>query len=148
MPKFGKTELSKRSEWWIPRARYYELKWFCMQYTSWVRLRKDLIKIESNANLMEERVDTSNLPDPTASTAMKIKFYDDRIKMIDRCMYEAADGNEYAINMLAEGICTGASYDKMGYRMEVGIPMISRDEYYDKYRKFFYLLDKERDPMP
>ena len=43
-----KPELSKKSKYWIPRHRYYELKHFCLQYPEWEKLWREIPLISGN----------------------------------------------------------------------------------------------------
>ena len=36
-------ELSKKNRYWISKARYYELKHFCLQYPGWRKAYSELI---------------------------------------------------------------------------------------------------------
>ena len=63
---------------------------------------------------------------------------DDRIKMIERLTEMAAgDLSSY----LLKGITEGVSYDNLKTKSDIPC---CRDKYYEMYRKFFYILNIER----
>ena len=59
------------------------------------------------------------------------------MKMIIQC---CKDADSYIWTWLLEGVTEGLSYGSLQAR---GIPC-GKDYYYDRYRKFFWLLDKVR----
>lgn len=59
------------------------------------------------------------------------------MKMVVKCCKEA---DESIWTYIFEGVTCGVSY---GVLVTRGIPC-GKDYYYDKYRKFFWLLDKVR----
>ena len=89
---------------------------------------------------MIERVSTSNLPgDPTAKRALMRFFYSERIKLIEKT---AMDTDPYLYSYIIKGITEEKPYTYL--RSKLGIPC-GRDMYYEKYRKFFWLLNEERE---
>jgi hypothetical protein len=77
--------------------------------------------------------------DPTARHAMRKIHYMERIKLIERL---AGEADKDLHNYILKGVTEGLSYTYL--RTKLDIPC-SRDMYYDRYRKFFWLLDNARD---
>ena len=131
-------EISTRNKYWIDKHRHYELKHFCLQYPEWKKMYAEF----SNTSIplsMIERLPTSNIPgDPTAKRALLMTYYGDRIGLIEKIAKEA---DSYLYNYIVKAVTEGLSYTYLNTIM--GIPC-SRDLYYDRYRKFFWLLDKAR----
>ena len=132
-------ELSIRNKYRIDKHRHYELKHFCLQYPSWKKAYSDLSDLSSSLSKLE-RTSSTNIPgDPTAKCAMKKAVYSERIKMIEKAAVEA--DNELHMYIL-KAVTEGLSYTYLKSRLEMPC---SKDMYYDRYRRFFWLLDEARD---
>ena len=133
-----RAELSNKNKYWIERHRYYELKHFCMQYSIWKKTYLAIEGFSKQASGVAVGSRTNAYSDPTARCAEAKAFYLDRIEMVEQCAWDA-DPELY--NYILKGITEGYSYEYL--KTNLNIPC-SRDTYYDRYRKFFWLLDKER----
>ena len=80
-----------------------------------------------------------NLSDLTARCAMRRIYYSDKIKMVERAARES-DPDLYIY--ILKGVTEGLSYTYL--KTKLNMPC-GRDTYYDRYRKFFWLLNKSRD---
>lgn len=132
-----RAELSEKNKYWIDKHRHYELKHFCLQYPQWKKLYFEADGFGRNG--IDETGSRSNLPgDPTAKCVDIREGYRERIQMIEWATDEADPGlASYILKAVTEGL----SYPQLKSRL--GIPC-SRDTYYDRYRKFFWTLDKLR----
>lgn len=130
-------ELSEKNPYWIERHRYYELKHFCLQYPLW---KKAYAVLDGTNSRPVEQVAcrTNQNPDPTAKYAIAKAYYSDRMELVERLALAAA--TDLSVYLL-EGVTQGWTYDVL--KAQLNIPC-SRDTYYDRYRKFFWLLHKER----
>ena len=133
-----RAEISEKNKYYIDKHRYYELKHFCLQYNDWKKAYaacNDSIIFASAI----EKLPTSNIPsDLTAKYAVKKAYYGERIKLIERIAEEADDFlNVYILKAVTEGL----SYTYM--KTKLNIPC-GRDMYYDRYRRFFWLLNQAR----
>jgi hypothetical protein len=70
--------------------------------------------------------------------ALEMADYSERMKLVETTCKEA-DPELY--DCLLEGVTTGKSYENLAAMHDMPC---SRDTYYDRYRKFFYLLSKKR----
>jgi hypothetical protein len=87
-----------------------------------------------------ERTASTNIPgDPTAKCAMKKAMYSEKIKMIEKAAVEA--DNELHMYIL-KAVTEGLSYTYLKSRLEMPC---GKDMYYDRYRRFFWLLNASRD---
>lgn len=130
-------EISRKNKYWIDRHRHYELKHFCLQYPEWKRAYYLSPGISSSFG--NELPGSDSYGDPTAKLAMRKVMYMERIKLIERIAGEAdKDLRDYIL----KGVTEGLSYTYL--RTKMNMPC-SRDMYYDRYRKFFWLLDSARD---
>jgi len=130
-------DMSKNSKYYIDRERKYELVHFCKQYKKWKEALRDVWGWSNPPK--GDKVNTGNVTvDPVARAAAVRKFYWDRIKMIEDAAYKAdPDICQYIV----KGVTESLTYDNL--YMIHGIPC-SRDTYYDRRAKFFYILDKLR----
>lgn len=132
-------ELSQKNKYWIDKHRYYELKHFCLQYPDW---KKSYMNFDDSSIplSMIENVPTDNLPgDPTAKRALMKFFYAERIKLIEKTAIET---DPYLYSYIIKGVTEEKSYTYL--RTKLGIPC-GRDMYYDRYRRFFWLLSNNRE---
>ena len=134
-----RAKISVKNKYWIDKHRYYELKHFCLQYPEWKRTHLELESARIQLSMIEH-VPIGNLPsDPTAKRAVMKFFYSERIKLIEQT---AMNSDESLYNYILKGVTEGKSYTYL--KSNLGIPC-SKDTYYDRYRRFFWMLDKSRD---
>lgn len=132
-------EVSPKNKYHINKHRHYELKHFCLQYPEWVKIYNELCNPAISLSAME-REPTSNLPgDPTAKRAMLKTFYADRIKLIEQTTLET---DPYLHTYILKGVTEQRSYTYL--RTILGMPC-GKDMYYDRYRRFFWLLSEARE---
>lgn len=131
-------EISEKNKYWIDKHRHYELKHFCLQYPSW---KKAYIEF-SNPSMplsMIENIPTSNLPgDPTAKRALMKARYAERMKIIEQAAMEA---DRYLYDYILKAVTENLSYTYLKSKLEIPC---GRDMYYDRYRKFFWILSNSR----
>jgi len=90
-----------KSRYWIGKDRYFELKYFCLQYKNWERSDK-------------------------------------RTRMIEDCIAGLRDDiGPFILIAVTEGLSYSQLLKEYSIRDD-------KDEYYDAFRKFFWLLDKKR----
>lgn len=129
-------ELSKRSKYWIPRHRYYELKHFVMQYPEWKKERDAIDSMVSACKDPAGRI--NDISDPVGQAVERRVELNHNISMCDLIARET----DWIIgNYILRAIIDGDSYDII--KAHSSIPC-SKDTYYDLYRKFFWLLDAAR----
>lgn len=131
--------ISEKNKHYIDKHRYYELKHFCLQYKEWRKAYaacNDAIIFGSHF----ERTSSSNIPsDITAKYGMMKAHYDRKIKLIENTAMEADD---YLYPYILRAVTEGLSYTYLKTKMDIPC---GRDMYYDRYRKFFWLLSEARD---
>ena len=131
-------EISKKNRYWISKPRYYELKYFCLQYPEWRKAYADLVEYGVAVSNIHNEFRTNTISDPTAKLAILKMNCMDRIEMIEKAAIEA---DRYLYKYILKGVTEGRSYTYL--KSKLGIPC-SRDVYYDRYRRFFWLLSQER----
>jgi len=132
-------QISEKSKYYIDKHRYYELKHFCLQYNEWKKAHASCGEALIFTSKFEQ-VSTNVMPsDLTAKYAMRRAQYAERIKMIE---IAAKDADEFLYLYILKAVTEGLSYTHL--KMHYDIPC-GRDMYYDRYRKFFWLLSEMRD---
>ena len=130
-------EISRQKEYLIERHRYYELKHFCLQYPIWKKALSTLNGF-SKSSINIGQVKSNNEISPTEKCAEERLFYSDRIRMLERIAKETDDSlSIYILKAVTEGL----SYDCL--KAQTNIPCC-KDTYYNLYRRFFWLLNEER----
>lgn len=88
---------------------------------------------------MIERVPTSNMPgDPTGKRAVMKAYYKEKIDLIEKIALET---DKYLYNYILKAVTEGLSYTYLRSKMDMPC---GRDMYYDRYRRFFWLLSESR----
>lgn len=131
-------ELSERNRYWIERHRYYELKHFCLQYPIWKKAYIALDGLSRRPDDLAIFSKTNRIDDPTAKCVEARIFYVERMELVEQAAIKA-DAVLYPYILRA--VTKGLSYDSL--KMQYEVPCC-KDVYYDRYRRFFWLLDKER----
>lgn len=131
-------ELSTKNKYHIDKHRHYELKHFCLQYPKWKKTYTDLDASSFGLSSFEN-TPSGNLPgDPTARRAITKAQLMEYIEMVEKVAREADDHLwQYILKAVTENL----SYTHLKTRL--GIPC-GKDMYYDRYRKFFWLLSAAR----
>lgn len=129
-------EISRKNKYWIDKHRHYELKHFCLQYPEWKRAYRS--SPAASLSVSERLSTTISHSDPTARQAIRKMSYIERIRLIEQT---AEQTDEQLHNYILKAVTEGLSYTHL--RTKLNMPC-SRDMYYDRYRKFFWLLDNAR----
>ena len=130
-------EISTKNKYWIDKHRYYELKHFCLQYPSWKKTYAAINELSASSPTIE-RVASSNISDLTAKCAIRKAYYSDRIKLIEQA---AMDADQDLYIYILKAVTEGLAYTYLTSQMQIPC---SRDTYYDRYRRFFWLLNESR----
>lgn len=131
-------EVSTKNVYWIERHRYYELKHFCLQYPIWKKAYAGLDGLSKRPADLVLFSKSNNISDPTAKCTEARLFYFERMKMVEQAAIATdAELSSYILKAVTEGI----SYDHLKARLEIPC---CKDTYYNLYRRFFWLLNKER----
>ena len=140
MGYFVVSETSKRSRWWIPKYRFLELKYFCLQYPDWKKEMYDLMLL-SGATTLNQNGGRSQIEfrDPTGEAAVRIQNLNSKISLVGKiAKMSDSEIGEYILKAVTENL----SFVKLKTIYEIPC---ERDMYYDRYRKFFYLLSRWKD---
>lgn len=133
-----RAEISEKNKYWINKHRHYELKHFCLQYPSWKKKYADAVDSCIASSLFERISSSYNPSDLTAKCAMRKAYYSERINLIESAAMEA---DEELYIYILKAVTEGLSYTYLKSKLEIPC---SRDTFYDRYRRFFWLLNKSR----
>lgn len=134
-----RAEISEKNKYYIDKHRHYELKHFCLQYPDWKRTYAE-IDGSTIATTSFNKIPSGNLPgDPTGKRAVAKARLSERIKMIESIARETDD---YIYDYILKAVTEGLSYTYLKSRLDIPC---GKDMYYDRYRRFFWLLNKVRD---
>lgn len=131
-------ELSKNHKYWIPKHRYYELKYFCLQYPLWKKAYDILDGLQGYSYDIVRSSKTNAISDVTAICVEERSIYRDRMNIIEKTTIET---DPYLASYILKAVTDGRSYTYM--KETLNIPC-GKDMYYDRYRRFFWLLDRKR----
>ena len=132
-------EVSTKNKYWIDKHRHYELKHFCLQYKTFKKLHDEALRSCISAAKLEKESDTNIPSDITAMYAVKRADYAKKIQMIEQA---AMDADEDLYVYILKAVTEGLSFPYL--KTVMNIPC-GKDLYYDRYRRFFWLLSNARD---
>ena len=131
--------ISENNKYYIDKHRYYELKHFCLQYKEWKKAYEACNEAIIFASTVDRMPSGNTTSDLTAKYALKKAQYAERIKLIEKAAKESDDFlHPYILKAVTEGL----SYTYLKTRLEIPC---GRDMYYDRYRRFFWILSELRD---
>jgi len=140
MGDFLSKELSTSNRWWLPKYRYLELRYFALQYPEWKRKYAELNCDTGLASRSTDilRVNASKVADRTAEIAIQRKLLSDYMRMVEQSAIQAdPELYSYILKAVTENLTFGVMktlYD---------IPC-ERDMFYDRRRKFYFVLSGVR----
>ena len=132
-------KISEKNKYYIDKHRYYELKHFCLQYGEWKKAYESCNEAIIFTSKFERESATNVTSDITAKYAIKKAQYAEKIKMVEDAAKEADD---FLYRYIMKAVTEGVSYTYLKGVMEIPC---GRAMYYDRYRKFFWLLSNARD---
>ena len=131
-----KSSISKKSQYWIPKHRYLELKNWVRQYEDW---HHDLIDMRYLKSKNSQVGFSSNVFNRTEELAIFSARLTRNMEIVEQaCLEVMPDDPAIFLKAVTEGL----SYDLLSVDK---VMSVSRAEWYESYRKFFYILDKKRD---
>lgn len=126
-----RSKLSKSNQYYISPHRYLELYHFCLQYDEWKEEVAKITFIPSDSDVYLES-------DPTGETASRLAELKKRIELVEWC---ARNADKFIGGYILLAVTKKISYNTLWtkYRIPAG-----KDLYFDRYRKFFWLLSGRR----
>ena len=131
-------KISVKNKYWIDKHRHYELKHFCLQYPEWKKAYNTQLAIVPSSSILESSTSRGQTSDNTATLAIKRAHYAQKINLIERI---AKETDETLYTYILKAVTEGLSFPYL--QSQLNIPC-GKDMYYDRYRKFFWLLSEAR----
>ena len=129
-----RSELSMKNRYYISKLRYLELKNFCKQYNEWKTALKEISLTKAHTEIST----SGPVSDQTHQLAAKRLKYEENIHLIEETALLA---DPSIAHWIIKGVTESYSYEYL--HLQLGLPA-GREMYYDRYRRFFWLLDKKR----
>lgn len=133
----GNVRPLNQSKYGISKNRFWELYYWCLQYSEW----KDELKYKTDTVGAMEITDmptSRNVGDATQQLAMRRTMLEQNCRLIEQTAIEAdPDIYQYLLKAVTEDV----SYRYLD--MIMNIPC-SRNTYYDRRRKFYWLLSQKK----
>lgn len=142
-----RNEISEKSEYYLPKHRYLELRHFCAQYYSWAKQKSQIQSTLMTLNAYNTGIfiNSSGYRDPTVDAAIKLESLDRRMHMVEHI---ATDIDPVLGHYIFRSVTEEKTYEAINRDLEsrniVPIPC-GRNVFYSMCRKFFWRLDKARD---
>lgn len=136
-----RNEISKDNEWWISKHAYLEALHYAYRYGEW----KDELEVLAGSELKSPAIDdmphgSGGNSNPTEERAIRCAELESKIIQIETTAYEA---DPVIAKWLLKGVTDeSATYNYL--RNMLGLPCGHR-YYYDKRRKFYFLLSRKLD---
>lgn len=132
-----RAKISKKNKYWISKHRYYEIVHHCMQYKEW----KDEYKVLSEQTISGVNYDGmphgASVGNPVQNQGMRMVMLRDKMELIEKTAYEADP-------ILGKYILLAATNEGVSFnylKMVLDIPC-EKDMYYDRRRKFYWLMSQ------
>lgn len=131
-------EISEKNKYYINKHRHYELKHFCLQYKEWKKAYASCCESVIFGSKFE-RMSPSNMPsDLTAKYATLRAQYAEKIALVEETALEA---DPVLYKYILKAVTEGLSYPYLKTNMDIPC---GKDMYYDRYRRFFWILNNKR----
>lgn len=134
-----RAEISMKNKYYISKHRHYELKHFCLQYPTWKKAYVECLDGDIPMSMVDGVQDPGGVYDPTSTRALTRAYYSKRIQMLEQV---AKDADKYLWEYILKAVTEGLSYTYLRTRLDIPC---GKDMYYDRYRRFFWLLSELRD---
>ena len=129
-----RADISKKNKYWISKHRYYELKHWCLQYQEW----RDMYLYFGSIISKEVNGCSKNISKPVEYLTEQREYYKRQMDLLKECcILSDPDISNYIFKAVTNGLTF------VNLHMKYDIPC-GRDMYYDRYRKFFWLLSRKK----
>lgn len=127
----------KNNEYQISKHEFYAAYHYALQYSEWKDMITAIASIDTPDPEQADMPHAHSVSDTTFNKAVKIGEYRDRMRVIEDLVRMAAP--DIYVWLLKAVTTEGCSYTYLNMRMNIPC---GKNYYYDKRRKFYYLLSK------
>lgn len=133
-------ELSKKNKYYIPKHRYYELKHFCLQYGDWLDRIHELensIALPDLSEITRPKTKVTPYLDSTYYLAYEAISLKEKIGKVDQAINEL---EPWIRKYIFIAVTQGKAFPYLKTVLEIPC---EKDTYYERYRRFFWTLNKQ-----
>ncbi len=133
-----RAKISEKNKYWISKHRHYELKHFCLQYSDWKKAYEGIDNLSVSHSNLDKISSANSISDITAKCAIAKAEYAEKMGMVETAA-KAADPDlwRYILKAVTEEL----SFTYLKSKLEIPC---GKDMYYDRYRRFFWILSNAR----
>ena len=125
MREATKGVLSMKNEYYIPKYRYYELKYRCLQYNDWLEEFSNATGYLATHDTSKERVDGGEIRDLVYEATVKRAHYKCKMDALKHCLLSLP---MYLQNPIFEAVTEGKGWQVIQAKYEL---VCTREEYYN-----------------
>ena len=134
-----RAEVSVKNKYHINKHRHYELKHYCLQYPTWKKAYLDCLDYDIPMSMVDGVQDPGGRYDPSLVRSATRTYYSKKMATIEQA---AKDADTYLWKYILKAVTEGLSYTYLKTKLDIPC---GKDLYYDRYRRFFWLLSELRD---
>lgn len=132
-------ELSDKNPNYISRHRYYELKHFCLQYPEWAKSLSYLNQLDGFQKSNLKEIKSGNSYNNMIADLVTSRVYlERRMNLVKEAAENASDE---ICDYIFKAVTEGKSFDYLKTMLDIPC---GKDFYYTRYRRFFWILSKQR----
>ena len=131
-------EISQKNKYYISKHRYYELKHFCLQYPGW---KQDYLEVQNYGIRSSKNPRVGKTTKQNSIVETDAMILQDLSRKIDMIELTAQTTDPELANYILQAVTQGLSYEYLSTHQEIPC---CRDTFYDRYRRFFWLLNTIR----
>lgn len=134
----NRPEVSSNNKYYISKHRFYELKHFCLQYREWSSkcdIYKESIR---SSSLIQVNKGITDIQDPVGDIFANIEELYTKMQIVKNACKLA---DEQLSGYIFEAVTRDRSFTYLQTVLEIPC---SRSTFYDRYRKFYYILSNLR----
>lgn len=133
----NRPEVSPTNKYYISKHRFYELKHFCLQYREWSS-KCDICKESIHSSSLIQVNKDITVQDPIGDIFASIDELYAKMQMVKNACKMA---DEQLSSYIFEAVTRDRSFTYLQTVLEIPC---SRSTFYDRYRKFYYILSNLR----
>lgn len=134
----NRPKVSQNNKYYISKHRFYELKHFCLQYSEWVNKCNIYKGYICTSSVVRINGTIGNVQDPVGDIYARIEDLSSKIRMVKEAC-ELAD--EQLSSYIFKAVTEDRSFTYLQTVLEIPC---SRSTFYDRYRKFYFILSNLR----
>lgn len=136
-----RNELAPDSQYYVPKFRRMELKYFCLQYPMWEHEYKMWLDTKHGSSVIIVGKHSSEYKDMVTRIAEKRESLRSKINLVRNTLSEVIPLDDGLYNPMLTAVTTDKSYEDLNRYCDL---TCGRNQYYKYLRQFYWLLDKKK----